>query len=224
MEYGKAFTYPQQDPDWIKKVIIAGVLYMVPVVGQLLVAGYALEITRRVIENNPQVLPDWTDWGNLFKKGLYSLVVGLVYALPLLIIGICLGSAVGGLIAMTASSSDSNTANTLGTVIPIVYSCMMCLVLLYALFMGTVIPAAMGRVAATDQLGAAFKFGEVIGLARSKLGTYFIVMLISALSISVLSSLGSIACGIGAFVGIAYALLVGAHLHGQAYLAPTTAK
>jgi hypothetical protein len=224
MEYGKAFTYPQQDPNWIKKFVIGGLLYFVPVVGQLLVAGYGLEITRRVIENDPQLLPEWTDWGNLFKKGLYVLVVGLVYALPILLIGLCLGAPMGIAISTLGSSSSSDNSGTLGTVISVAYACMSCLIFLYAIFMGVVLPAAMGRVAATGQLGAAFKFGEVIALVRSKLGIYFIVMLVSALAIGLLSSLGSVACGIGAAFGAAYGLLVSAYLHGQAYLAPATAK
>jgi hypothetical protein len=220
MEYGKAFTYLQQDANWIKKFVIASLLYLVPVVGQLLVAGYALEITRRVIQNDPQVLPEWTDWGTLFKKGLYALVVGLVYALPILLIGLCLGAPMG----IAISTMDQNNSSTLGSVIGIGYACMSCLILLYAIFLGVMIPAALGRVAATEQLGAAFKFGEVLALVRSKLGVYFIVMLVSALTLSVLSSLGTIACGIGAVFGAAYGLLVGAHLHGQAYLAPAAGR
>jgi hypothetical protein len=223
MEYGKAFTYPQQDPNWLKKFVIAALLFFVPVAGQLLVAGYALEITRRVIENNPQVMPEWTNWGALFKKGLYVVVVGLVYALPVILLAMC-SSLPSVALSVGNASSDSNTLNAMGTVAMVVSACFGCLVLLYAIFMGVTIPAALGRVAATDQLGAAFKFGEVIALVRSKLGVYFIVMLISALTLSVLSSLGSVACGIGLVFGAAYGQLVSAHLHGQAYLAPASGK
>ena len=89
MDYTKAFTYPQQDADWLKKFLIAGALNLVPVVGWLLVVGYMLEVTRRVVEHNSQLLPEWRDWGNLFKKGLYVAVIGLVYALPIIVLALC---------------------------------------------------------------------------------------------------------------------------------------
>ena len=97
VDYGKAFTFPQEDPAWIKKVAIAGVIMLVafiPVVGWLiglLLTGYSLEITRRVIAGEQPILPEWTDFGALLKKGLFVLVVGLVYALPLIVVGACAG-------------------------------------------------------------------------------------------------------------------------------------
>ena len=221
MDIGKALTYPQQDPDWLKKFIIAGALYLVPIVGQLLVAGYALEITRRVIENNPRLMPEWGDWGTLFRKGLNVFVVGLVYALPIILLALC--SWVPSFALGFTSSSDNSNAGILGTVAGIVGICFGLLILVYAIFLGVTVPAALGRVAATGELGAAFRFGEVVALVRSKLTTYLIVMLVSGLAASVLASLGTIVCFIGVAFGAAYALLIAAHLHGQAYLAPATA-
>jgi len=218
MDIGKALTYPQQDPNWLKKFVIAALLYLVPVAGPLLVAGYSLEITRRVIENNPQLLPEWGDWGTLFKKGLNVFVVGLVYALPIILLALC--SAIPSIGLSLTSSSDSGSAGTLGSIAGIASACLGCLMLLYAIFMGVVLPAALGQVAVTGQLGAAFRFGEVLALVRSKLATYFIVMLISALAVGLLTSLGTAVCGIGAAFGAAYGLLISAHLYGQAYLAP----
>ena len=58
MDYGKAFTFPQLDADWIKKWAIAGGLSLIPIIGPIMVMGYALEITRRVITDNPQLLPE----------------------------------------------------------------------------------------------------------------------------------------------------------------------
>ncbi len=221
MDIAKAFTYPQQDPDWLKKFIIAGALYLVPIVGQLLVAGYALEITRRVIENNPRLMPEWGDWGALFRKGLNVFVVGLVYALPVILLALC--AWVPSFALGLTSSSDNSNAGILGAVAGIVGICFGLLILVYAIFLGVTVPAALGRVAATGELGSAFRFGEVVALVRSKLTTYLIVMLVSGLAASVLASLGTIACFIGAAFGAAYAMLVSAHLHGQAYLAPATA-
>jgi Protein of unknown function (DUF4013) len=222
MDIGKALTYPQQDPNWLKKFVIAGLLYFVPIAGQLLVAGYALEITRRVIENDPQLLPEWGDWGALFKKGLNVFVVGLVYALPIILLALC--STVPSIVIGAMSSSDNGNAAALGSVAGIVSICLSFLILIYAIFLGVMLPAALGRVAATGQLSPAFRFGEVLALVRSKLATYFIVMLVSGLTLSVLSSVGTALCGIGVAFGAAYGLWISAYLHGQAYLAPAKAS
>jgi hypothetical protein len=225
MDYTKAFTFPQQDSNWLKKFLIAGALNIVPVVGSLLVAGYMLEVTRRVVENNAQVLPEWGDWGNLFKKGLYVWVVALVYALPIIVLAIC-SSAPQIAISVMASSNNGSASSAagMGTAVAIISGCFSCLILLYAIFMGMVLPAALGKVAATDQLGAAFRFGEVIALVRAKPAVYLIVMLISAVAASLLSSIGTILCVVGLFFGVAYAQLVGAYLYGQAYLTATAAN
>jgi hypothetical protein len=76
---------------------------------------------------------------------------------------------------------------------------------------------AIGRYAVTDQLGSAFRVGEVLAFVRPKLGVFLIVMIVAGLASSLLASIGSIACGIGALWGAAYGTLVAAHLHGQAY-------
>jgi hypothetical protein len=220
VDYGKAFTFPQEDPEWIKKVAIAGVVALLAVVPLLqiipilLLWGYVLEITRRVIAGETPVLPEWTDFGGLLKKGLFSLVVGLVYALPLILLLACLGLPYLG-VAFAGGNEDM--ANTLATIASVASLCFGCLAAIYALVMAVVMPAAIGRLAATGEIGPALRFGEVFAIVRAKPGVYIIVALLAGLAISVLSSVGSIACGIGAAWGIAYGAIAGGHLYGQAY-------
>jgi len=229
MEYGNAFTFPQQDPDWIKKVAIAGgilfvglafswLLLIPAITAGLLLGGYGLEITRRVIAGESNLLPEWTDFGGLIKKGLYVFVVQLVYALPLLVFGACIGLT-NGLVATTANSS--NDSGTLATIASVVSACCGCLILLYAIIMGMALPVAVGRLAATGELGPALRVGEVIALVRTKPAVFLIVALLSSISVSILSSIGSLICGIGAPFGLAYGLLATAHLYGQAYRVAT---
>jgi hypothetical protein len=220
MEYGKAFTFPQDDPNWIKKVAIAGVvalLIAVPVLGiaaAFLLWGYAVEITRRVIAGETPVLPEWTDFGDLLKKGAYYFVIGFVYALPLILLLACIGLPYGGI---AFAGDDPDLQNTLATAASVVSACFGCLAALYGLLVAVVMPAAVGRLAATGQVGAALRFGDVLALVRAKPGVFVFVMIVSALAVSILSSVGSIACGIGAAWGAAYGSIAAAHLYGQAY-------
>ncbi len=209
MDYGKAFTYPTLENNWIVKVLIGAAITIIPLFGNIVLAGYTLEVTRRVINGEAQVLPEWADFGGLFKKGLYAFVVGFVYALPVIVLAVCTAvptAVMGG--------QDNQTMQTAGAIIS---SCFGCLIALYAVALGLVLPAAFARLAATGEMSAAFRVGEVIALVRAKPGVYVIVWLLSGLAVLLLSSIGSIACGIGALVGAAYAMLVSAHLHGQAY-------
>ena len=202
MEYGKAFTFPQEDKDWIKKVAIAGVVTLIPVVGGILLSGYVLEITRRVIAGEAQVLPEWSDFGGLLKKGLFYFVVALVYAIPLILLFACVGLSFAG--AGLAANGDVDTAQTVGTIANVVAACFGCMAAIYALLMSVVLPAAIGKLAVTGEIGPALRVGEVFALVRAKPGVFIVVMLVSGLAISILASIGSIACGIGAIFGVAY--------------------
>jgi hypothetical protein len=88
--------------------------------------------------------------------------------------------------------------------------------LLYSIFVGLMIPAAIGKLADTDELKAAFRFGEVFGLVRDNVGAYVIVLL-GSLVASLVASLGVIACVIGVLFTGAYSFAINGHLIGQAY-------
>jgi hypothetical protein len=224
MDFGKAFTYVFDDKDWLKKIGIAGVIALVSLVlsvivvglaGFILLGGWLIELTRRVIDHNPEPLPDWNDFGGYFMKGLQSFVIGLVYSLPIILISGC-----GNLLPLMMQNSDSGT---LATVISIVTSCTACFSIIYGLFLAVVLPAALAKFAVTGQLGSAFRFGEVFGLVRAAPGAYVMVLLGSFLA-NIISSLGIIACGIGVAFTMAYAMAIMGHLYGQAYDVATAAS
>jgi len=123
MEFGRAFTYAFEDTDWLKKVGIAALVFLIPIVGGIIVMGWALEITRRVINDDPQPLPDWSDFGGYLGKGFKAFVVSLVYALPVLLVVGC-GQLVMFGAGTALSESDPDLA---GTVAMIVSLCMSCL-------------------------------------------------------------------------------------------------
>ncbi|MCD4698964.1 MAG: DUF4013 domain-containing protein, partial [Phycisphaerae bacterium] len=86
MDFGLAFSFPFQDEEWIKKILLTGVIFLIPVVGQIAVMGWALTITRRIIRNDPEPLPDWSDFGGYLGLGFKAFVVVLVFVLPIIIL------------------------------------------------------------------------------------------------------------------------------------------
>jgi len=213
MEYGQAFTFPQQETDWIKKTLIGAALMLIPVIGGWVVSGYSLDIARRVAVGESPLMPEWDDFGKYLKLGFFGAVVSLVYALPLIVLG--------GLFALpfigAALFADSDGGEALLVIANVVSVCCGCLILLYGLAMSAVLPAALGRLAVTDEIPPALRVNEVIALVRAQPGPYIITALLSSLAISILASIGSIACGVGALIGVAYGLLIAGHLYGQAY-------
>lgn len=209
MDFGKAFTYIFEDPDWIKKVLLAALFSLIPIVGTFVSMGWSMEAGQRVIRQDAQSLPE-VDFGKHLGQGFRVFLIYLVYSLPLIIFYVPII-----LITALAGQGDNTTMNSL---IVIISLCCGGLMLLYGLVLMVVLPAAMGNFLATDQVGAAFRFGEVIGLLRAAPGAYLMTLL-GGLVAGFIASLGTIACGIGVLATAAYAAAVMGHLYGQSYRA-----
>jgi len=207
MEFGKAFTYPFEDQEWLKKMGIAGLVMLIPLLGQIIVSGWGLATTRNVIQDDPQPLADWSDFGGHLVNGLKVFVVGFVYALPIILISACPSI----LLAFLDSSDD-----TIMSVFSVVSICISCFSIIYGIFLGLVLPAAIARLAVSGQMGDAFRFGDVFGLVRAAPAAYLIVLLGGILA-GIVAMFGIILCVIGMVFTIAYAYAVNSHFYGQAY-------
>lgn len=220
MEFGRAFTYITQDPDWLKKVGIAAGLMLIPILGWIVVGGWGLEITRRVIRDDPTPLPDWSDFGNFAILGLKGFVVGLVFNLPGGLVSTCQST-----LSVITSNPDilnelgTDAAAALATAGGFVALCCGCVAFVIGLAATFITPAALGNMMANDaQLGAAFRFGEIFGMVRSAIGPYLMVLL-GTLAVAFLVPFGLIVCIIGIAATAAWGSTVLYHLYGQAYKA-----
>jgi len=87
---------------------------------------------------------------------------------------------------------------------------------LYSIALSVVLPAAIGFYVDRDDLGAAFRFGEVLSFVGDHLNTYLLTFVMSWVA-SLIGALGSLVCGIGWLVTGPYSYMVTGHLYGQAY-------
>jgi len=215
MDIGKAFTFVFDDDQWITKILIAAgilllgflfswVLLIPLILAFAILSGYMVEIVRRVIRGDLNQLPEWDDWGTLIADGLKVFIIGIVYALPAIIISICLGIP-GGIL--------SENGEGLGALFSVAASC---LNVLWAIILSLLLPAAIAFFAAEGELSAAFRFSEIIAFVRNNLATYLVTLVMSWVA-SIIGSLGSVVCGVGALVTIPYSYMVMGHLYGQAY-------
>lgn len=215
MEFGRAFTYPFEDQNWLKKIALAALVSLIPIVGQLFLLGWGLEIARRVIQRDPVVLPD-LDFGANLGKGFQAFLVSLVYSIPIWILSlpIYLIGPIGN-----ALQFDEQSIQVMMIVVSV---CFGGLILLYSIALAFALPAAFGNLAAKGQLGAGFKFGEIFALVKAAPVAYLLVILGSIVA-SFIGSLGVIACAIGVIFTYAYAMAIMGHLYGQAYNQATAA-
>lgn len=215
MEFGLAFSYVFQDSDWFKKVGLIGLVTLIPIVGQLVLFGWYLEVIRRVINDDPVPLPE-LDFGGQLTKGLQGWVIALVYILPMIIltIPIAIVPVLGETLDMGA-----DTVNTMMMAISCICGGIM---LIYGLLMGFMIPAAIGKFVDEGSLGAAFRIGDIFGLVRAAPIAYLLVLLGSMVA-QIVGQLGSIACVIGLLITMPYSMAIIGHLIGQAYKQATAA-
>jgi hypothetical protein len=215
MDIGSAFTYMFDDEGWIAKIaiggglIFAGLLLSPIIIGLALflpISGYMLEALKNVRDGRPIPLPEWSNFGELFRKGLMVFLIGLVYNIPSLILG-CLSFGVN--IGMQ-QEVDPDVQATLG----IAVACLSCLQFVVSLITNAVLPAAIIRYAEYDTFGSAFQFSEVFKIITSNLGDYIIIILLSWVA-GFLALLGIILCGIGVLFTGFWSVLVTANLYGQ---------
>ena len=214
MDVGKAFSFVFEDEEWVTKTLIAaGILFagvllswlVIPaILAGILLSGYGLEITRRVIRGESKVLPAWNNWGALLTDGLMVAVIGIVYALPIIVLSFCLGTPIG-ILADQNEAASSVFSSFLG-----------CLNFLWAIVMSFLLPAAIAFYAKEGNLGAAFRFGDILKWVRDHFTTYLITAVIAWVA-SIVSGLGLLVCLVGILFTAPYATFVTSYLYGQAF-------
>jgi hypothetical protein len=208
MDYGKAFTYPFEDKEWVPKILIGGLLNLVPIVN-LAVIGYALRIVKNVADGMERPLPNWDDFGDYFVKGLITFVAALVYALPVMI----LGGLMGVFSALTGY--DTSGSQQFSPFVVCIWG-LSCLSGLYSLFLGLILPVAFGKYAISNEFGAFFRLGEIFRFIASNLGEYIIAWLLTLVAFFI-AGFGTILCFVGVVFTEFWAILVGPHLLGQLF-------
>lgn len=205
MDIGRSITYVFQDPAWIKKVAIGGLLLFVPILGWLIVAGYFLRIIRQVASGIDLPLPEWDDFGGDLILGLKGIIAAFVWALPVMIISACVWIPL-------AIVGDGNGAA--GAAAGGLAAAGYCLNFILSLALAFVMPLVYSRVATTDSVSAALDVSAIIAEARQ----YPVPLLIAvgmSYALGIAASLGFILCIVGVVFTSFLAYVMLSHLYGQ---------
>jgi hypothetical protein len=212
MDIASAFTYQFKDESWFKKLILLGLVSLIPVVGSFVLLGAVGQIIKRYINNEQILLPE-LDFGTQLSLGFKLFVVSLGYALPAIILQLP-AQILPSIIPMM---SNGNNDSTLITVITIITSCCMGIVVLYYIFIGFLLPIAISRVAIEENIGAGFKFGEIFSILKSNFVNYLIILIVGGIATNIIVSIGFLVCFVGLLLALPYAMSIQANLYAQAY-------
>jgi hypothetical protein len=192
-----------EDENWIKKILIGGVVAIIPIVN-FAAMGYVIQIIRNVRAGQAVPLPEWDQFGQYFMDGLWIFLIFLIWSLPLIAVGCLYG--IGG--AVVAENEDLVDAYGVISV------CFTCLMVLWGVVVSLASPAILARYAEVGEFMAGFQFGEIFGFISANVGSYIIVLLLMWVA-SLIASLGVILCFIGVIFTQFWAYMVTGNLVGQ---------
>ena len=169
MDIGRAFTYATDDNNWITKVLLGGIISLIPIIN-LAVPGYFLEIIRNVSQKQETPLPEWGDFGSMWVRGLLFSIILFIYNLPAILI------AGFGIIPIVLSA----LAQHQGDVITAVAGGMFFFFLagLWFILIALITPGIAIAYAITGSFGEAFSVGKIISLITNNIGDYMLAILI----------------------------------------------
>lgn len=167
-----AVRYPSSD--W-KKVIIFGIFYILcmVIIGVLFVPGYLLRIIKSTLAGYDE-LPEFDDWGTMIVDSLKVIVVSIVYfIIPVIVISI---GALSSIATLMGSTNVMDPTALIGLGVTTIIGAIL------ALIFGLLASIATANMALYDELGAAFKFSEIIErismIGWGKYIIWYIVMII----------------------------------------------
>lgn len=179
LDFGRAFQFVFEDPDWVKKILIGGLFQLLGalVIGIPFFVGYFLRVVRRTAQGEPRPLPDWDDLGGLFSEGLRGCGLYLVLLVGAMLIPGALGCVLA-LMGGALSSASRNGSEAGGVLIGLGIVLFYGLLILVSLAVGLYLPAAMARMVMHDRFGAGLEFGENVAFIRRNVINYLLTLAI----------------------------------------------
>jgi hypothetical protein len=218
--FGENLTYMFKDPDWVMKILLGGLLGIIPIVN-FVTAGYGLHTINNVRGDAEPVLPEWKGFGDMWVEGLKLFIIGLIYSIPIWIIMLLTGAPAALLGSMSSGEGDGFGALAAGTA---------CLGGLLSLVVGAFILfwilGAITNFAVNDgDFGAAFQFGKIWDILKANLGKMVMAVIAAVIAsvivgvlagvLAIIPCLGWIAAWVISFVASFYILLVIAYTCGH---------
>ncbi|MDD5254251.1 MAG: DUF4013 domain-containing protein [Candidatus Nanoarchaeia archaeon] len=208
VNYNESIKRPFTD---LKNFLIGVVLSIIPIIN-IFVMGYELECAKSMLKKGKKdyKLPEWKDWGNLFVRGLLSIIISIIWAIPLFI---ALIVVIGNMLfpfmksLMTGIIDPTIVLPTLGIGILVIS--------IIALLTAYIAPMAIVNYATDYKFGSGFEFNKIFKKAFT--GKYLIVWILALLLAFVITLILSIIPLIGSAISSFIAGVITYTLFGEVF-------
>lgn len=175
------FFFPFKDEAARKNLLIGTLIFLIgmiiPVLPVILITGYAVQVSKRVLNGESLQMPSWEDWSSLFKDGLKLFAIRMIYSLPLLIIAIPLMLSLIGL-PIFLETAEGQNQDALFAIFMVVIMGGLCILIPLSLPLAVIIPAAEMHAIEQDNFSAAFQFKNWWQVLRANLGGFIVAFVI----------------------------------------------
>ncbi|HEY3290992.1 MAG TPA: DUF4013 domain-containing protein [Anaerolineae bacterium] len=172
IDAGRAIQHPFEDKDWVSKIAIGSVIALVPVFNFTL-NGYMLAVMRNTSRGHDVPLPLWENLTGYLIDGLKMFVVQLMYAIPILALG--LGLMVLTFVAGLLTNHFDSASDAITTVYGLLVTGTGCIVFVYLLAFSFLLPALYIGLARTDEIASALRIHDIVATMRKDFGSYVLV-------------------------------------------------
>ena len=204
MNYSLAFSFVKDEKDWMLKLLITGLISLIPIIGQLYFVGWLFEIARRVTAHETVLLPD-VNFSTFVKSGFKLTVITIVYLLP-------------GFILTNITQISIYKTEFESRLVRAFFTTFACFSGLLNTIIGAVLSlfliAAYVRFFETSNILDAF---NIIALRNSikKNVKYYLILWLFEFLVSLFALVGLLFCFVGILFTFPYCYAVWGHLFGQ---------
>ncbi len=209
-DFARPFQFVFEDRDWLKKVLLAGVYMLLPILGVMVLMGYQRRIILQVAEGNDTPCPELDQFGDDLAYGFKMFVVSLCYTLPGLIFFFG-GGLMMGITQEIARSSGTGGAEAAG--VPFMLAAY-CLGMPLMVLGGLLAPIGILRMIDTGEMAAAFRPMEVFNFVKEN-GMNVVLSILVGVVGQFIAQFGIVLFCIGALFTAAWAMMIQGHAYGQ---------
>jgi uncharacterized membrane protein len=206
MDFTRAITYVFREPNWIKKILITGLITIIPFLGFIYLIGWIAETVDRYQKNNYPLLPEKPSF-SFFINGLKLGIAGIIYWLPLLLIRVLIEIVTRFWVYLFSGFLERAG-------ISLFEFMSSALTFIYFFFFLLLVPCILKIYLERRNIRDTFEFRRIYQALRSNINTY-VSLLLSIIICIIIASVGISLFYIGLIFTIPFAAAIYAHLVGQ---------